>query len=170
MGTNKSYRNLVLTGFMGTGKTTIGRIVARKLDMKFIDVDIEIAQEMQMSIPAIFAQYGEVYFRQLEYTVGERINGSSNQVISTGGGMLIDSITRGMMSENNLVICLQATVDVIEQRLTGETGRPLAKDWRELLQQRQPVYNAFSYQFDTSDSLPAQTAEEIVKLWQQQFQ
>lgn len=160
-------RNIVLTGFMGTGKTTIGQLVANRLGRHFVDLDAVIVQEQGQPIPEIFAEHGEPYFRQLEADVVRRFAEPQSLVVSTGGGALIADVNRQTMLEQAFVVCLTADAEVIEARLTRESDqRPLADHWRELLAQRQPIYALIPHQVDTSHRSPDEIAEEIIRLWQ----
>lgn len=161
-------RNLVITGFMGTGKSTVGRLVAEKLDRPFIDTDEEIVRRVGMSIPELFQRQGEQGFRHVERRMCRFLAAQGGYVISTGGGMLVDEGNREVMLASGMVICLTASPDSIIARLSADTiERPLLKgDWRGLLEKRQPAYNAIPYQIDTTDKTPETVAEEIVELWQ----
>jgi shikimate kinase len=159
-------RNIVITGFMGTGKTTVAPLVAGKLGRAYIETDEEIVRHAGKPIPEIFAEQGEPAFRQLEYEMCEHIAAQRNLVVSTGGGMLIADRARDLMVKSAFVVCLNAPPDVIEQRISGDAGRPLSGQWRELLAKRQPIYARIPYQVDTTGKLPEQIAQEIIVLWQ----
>lgn len=160
--------NIVLTGFMGTGKSTVGKLVAEKLGRPFVDTDEEIVKQAGKAIPEIFAQAGEAVFRHMERRVCRFFAGQSGYVIATGGGMLVDEGNRAVMLTSGLVVCLNGSPEAIQQRLqTDHTERPLLKgDWQSLLEKRRPAYNTIPNQIDTNDRSPAQIAEEIVGLWQ----
>ena len=161
-------RNIVITGFMGTGKSTVAPLVAEQLGRTFIETDAEIVQRTGMSIPEIFAEQGEPAFRQMEHDLCVHLAEQRELVIATGGGMLINESNRQLMLDSALVICLIAPPDVIEQRLSGDNGRPLAGKWRELLQARQAAYSAIPHQIDTIDKTPEQIVQEVITLWQSQ--
>jgi len=158
-------RNIVLTGFMATGKTTVGRIVADVLRLKFVDVDSEIVKQEGQSIPKIFAAKGEPEFRQIEAELCRDLAAKSNQVIATGGGALINPDTLAAMRESGLVICLSASPEVIRARLWGETGRPLAADWEAIYERRKAAYEAMPHHVVTSGKIPEEVAKEVVTLW-----
>jgi shikimate kinase len=159
--------NIVLTGFMGTGKSTIGKHIARRLKWPFVDADEEIVRRAGMPIPQIFAQYGEPHFRQIEREVCRELAARQQTVIATGGGMLVDPVNRDVMQANGLVVCLTATMKTLARRLRNDGSRPLASgDWRGLLARRKPAYDAIPYQVDTSGRRPADVAAEIIALWQ----
>jgi len=158
-------RNIVLTGFMGTGKTTVGQIVADFIGWHFVDSDDEIVHRFGMSIPEIFEKHGEEGFRRYEHIICQSLASGREQVISTGGGMLVDSVNRELMMKNGLVVCLTASPDVIHERLKNDEGRPLAKDWEALFQKRQDIYAQMPYQLDTTNLPPRKVAEKVVALW-----
>lgn len=158
-------RNLILTGFMGTGKTTVGRLVAQRLGMPFVDTDDEIVRRAGLPIPEIFARYGEAEFRKLERAICSELAADHGQVIATGGGALVNTETRIAVAEGNLLVCLMAAPETVRVRLADPSGRPLAKDWQNLYEKRRAAYAEIPQQVDTSDKTPEQVAEEIIKLW-----
>lgn len=159
--------NIVLTGFMGTGKSTIGKHVARRLGWAFVDADDEIVARAGMPIAQIFAQFGEPHFRQIERDVCRDLAQRERTVIATGGGMLVDPANRDTMQARGLVVCLTASTKTLARRLHNDGSRPLAGgDWRGLLARRKPAYDAIPYQVDTSGRRPADVASEIITLWQ----
>ncbi len=163
-----SDRNIVITGFMGTGKSTIGRLVAERLQRPYLDTDAEIVSRVGMSIPEIFARQGEAGFRHIERRMCRFLASQRGYVISTGGGMLVDDGNREVMLASGFVVCLTASPDVIAKRLLGDPeDRPLLQgDWRGLLEKRRPAYESIPIQIDTSNRTPEEIAEEIIKLWQ----
>jgi shikimate kinase len=158
-------RNLILTGFMGTGKTTVGRLCAEALNFAFVDTDTIVIRRAGLSIPEIFAQHGEAEFRRIEREVCLELAAGQGQVIATGGGALINSETRDAMAEGNLLICLTAHSDIIRKRLADPSGRPLAKDWETLYEKRRDAYAAMPHQVDTTNKRPEAVVKEIVRLW-----
>lgn len=162
-------RNIVITGFMGTGKTTVGQLVADRLGRPFIDTDAEIVHRMGMSVPEIFAKEGEAGFRHIERRLCRFLSAGRGLVIATGGGMLVDAGNRDVMLASGVVVCLTATPEAILERLKDENDeRPLLRgDWRALLEQRRAAYAAIPIQIDTTGKTPAQVAQEIVDRWQQ---
>jgi shikimate kinase len=163
-----SDRNIVITGFMGTGKSIVGRHVAEMLGRPFVDTDEEIVKRIGMAIPEIFATYGEEGFRHIEKRICRFYAAQRGYVMATGGGMLVDEGNREVMVSSGFVVCLNARPEVIRQRLLVDPNeRPLlAGDWLALLEQRKPAYAEIPYQVDTSDKSSEQVAEEIVSLWQ----
>jgi shikimate kinase len=158
--------NIVLTGFMGTGKSTVGRLVADNLRMIFVDTDALIESRAGRSIPSIFAEDGEAAFRALEREVCAELSVLRGLVVATGGGMLVDPRNRAVIEPTALIVCLWASPEAIEARLAGNSGRPLAGSWRELLEQRTPIYRQLPHHIDTTGRTPEHTAQEVIALWQ----
>lgn len=162
----RSDRNIVVTGFMGTGKTTVAQRLAELLERPFVDTDAEIERRAGRSIAAIFADDGEAAFRRWEARLCRFLAGQCGLVIATGGGMLVDSGNRAVMLASGFVVCLNASVDTIRQRLAGQTGRPLFnRDWEALLRQRQAAYAEIPHQVNTDGRSPEAVAKEILELW-----
>ena len=138
--------NLILIGMMGSGKTTIGRTLARQLGKSFIDTDEEITKRTGVTIPHIFDIEGEAGFRQRESVVLRELTGKNDAVISTGGGVVLAEQNRELLQHNGIVIYLKANVHDLWQRTRHDRNRPLlqADDpysrLKELLQQRDPLY------------------------------
>ncbi len=164
--------NLVLTGFMGTGKTTAGRLVAERLGRPFVDMDALIEQRARQSIPAIFATQGEAAFRSMERDLCRELAAQDGLVIATGGGALLDPVSRALMIASGLVICLEASPDVLLARLQAKADRPLLHGAAlperipALLAARREAYAALPYHLDTSTLTPVETMEAILALWQ----
>lgn len=162
---NNDQPNLVLTGFMGTGKSTAGGFAAQMTGMPMVDTDKLIAQRAGMPVHDVFRIYGEAEFRRIEREVCSEISSMGAQVIATGGGMLIDPSNLAAMLENGVVICLWAPAEELRHRLTGDPSRPLAGDWETVLANRQQIYEAMPYHIYTEGKLPRQVAEEAVAIW-----
>jgi shikimate kinase len=150
--------NLVLVGFMGTGKSAVGRQLARRLHREFLDTDQWVRVEAGMSIPEIFSRYGETAFRDLETAAARHVAASSGLVVSTGGGMLGRDENVELLRSNGVLICLQATPEVLLERTKPWEGRPMLKtaaDPRQaiekLLDERRPRYSLADWTLDTSD-------------------
>lgn len=164
----RSEQNIVVTGFMGTGKTTVGQYLAVRLERPFVDTDAEIERRAGRSIAAIFAQDGEAAFRRIEARLCRFYAGQRGLVIATGGGMLVDPGNREVMLASGFVVCLDASPDTIRARLAGETNRPLFNgDWEALLALRQPAYAEMPYHVNTDGQPPEAVAEEVLALWKQ---
>ena len=163
-------RNLILTGFMGVGKTTVGRIVARRLDMIFVDTDAAIEARAGCTISDIFAERGEPAFRELEAVVCAEEAGRAHQVIATGGGAVLNPQTRDALEEGGLMVCLTAGLETLVGRTRRSSDRPLAGDQARmaaLLAARQAVYDSLPNHVDTTGKAPEQVAAEVIALWQQ---
>ncbi|MFL0413237.1 shikimate kinase [uncultured Sphingomonas sp.] len=137
---------IVLVGLMGAGKSTVGRRLAHRLGLPFVDADNEIEDAAGMTIPEIFAQFGEDYFRDGERRVIQRLIDGRPKVIATGGGAFINDATRALILSEALAIWLDADIDVLVERVRKRDTRPLlrgkdpAKVLRELAEVRNPLY------------------------------
>ena len=162
-------KNIVLLGFMGTGKTAVGEELAKKLGLKFVDLDTLIEEEMGMSISDIFFNFGESYFRELEKKMVERQSREKNLVIATGGGVVLDDENIENLRQYGILITLTASVDDIYRRLSGTKGRPLLdvpypeKIIREMLELRSPRYELADFMVDTTSRTVEETVEGIIK-------
>jgi shikimate kinase/3-dehydroquinate synthase len=160
--------NIVLTGFMGTGKSSVGREVADQLGRPFLDLDDLIATRAGKSVAEIFAQDGETAFRSLEDHACQELREPSGQVVAAGGGAVLNPANREALASGGIVICLEARPDIITQRLAGGDGRPLlsgaSREARiaELLAQRASAYEAIPHHLDTSQLTVVQTAERVM--------
>jgi shikimate kinase len=133
-------RSIVLVGMMGAGKSSIGRRLAGRLGIPFIDADTEIESAAGMTIPEIFEKHGEPYFRAGEARVIARLLDNGPQVLATGGGSVIDPQTRALIGEKGISIWLKADIDVLMKRTKRRNDRPLAQKIKDLLPEREPLY------------------------------
>ncbi len=162
--------NLIITGFMGTGKSVVAREVARKLDRPFVDMDAEIEAQAGKPIPRIFAEDGEPAFRAMETALCQELSGRDGQVIATGGGALIDPQSRARMLKGNTVICLHADVNQILQRVGDDEGRPLLDvddpraEIERLLAARHDAYAALPWHVDTSGLSVEDVVDRVMAL------
>lgn len=137
---------IVLVGMMGVGKSTVGKRLAMRLGLDFVDADEEIERAAGMSIAEIFARYGESYFRDGERRVISRLMDGAPKVIATGGGAFMQDETRALILDHALAIWLDADIDILVDRVGRREGRPLLKDkdprkvLTELAAIRNPVY------------------------------
>lgn len=165
--------NIILTGFMGTGKTAVGQAIAERLGRWFVDVDAVIERQAGRPIHQIFAQDGEPAFRALETEVIRSLTNESNLVISTGGGALLSPINRQRLQASGVLVCLRASVDTLLARLADTTNRPLlaGPDRRAriatLLAQRAALYDAIPLQVDTDRLSVPEVAEAVIRLARQ---
>lgn len=152
-----AYANIILTGFMGTGKTTIGRALAMRLGWRFLDTDLEIERRAEMSIPEIFTRHGEEHFRNLERQLCRELISQQGTVIATGGGMALDPENRKLLSLSGVVVCLRCSTEEILARVGNNGGRPKlegqdpAERVDSLLRERAASYSSFAYQVNTTD-------------------
>jgi shikimate kinase len=133
-------RSIVLVGMMGAGKSSVGRRLAARLGVPFVDADSEIETAAGMSIPEIFAGHGEAYFRAGEARVIARLLEQGPQVLATGGGAIMDASTRALIAAKGVSVWLKADLDVLLKRTKRRNDRPLAEKMRELMPLREPYY------------------------------
>ena len=158
---------IILTGFMGTGKTTVGRLLAARLHKAFVDIDERIEQAEGLSVAAIFASKGEPYFRALERRMVAEVT-QMDAVIATGGGAIVDVENYARLHVAGPIICLRADVEAILERTAADTQRPLlnssdrATRVRELLAQRAGAYGKADLTIDTTHRSTVAVLEEIL--------
>ncbi len=164
-------RNIVLTGFMGTGKTAVGRAVGRILGREFVDMDALIAARAGKPIPRIFAEDGEEAFRRMERDLCRELSAREGLVIATGGGALVDPENRAGMMETGIVVCLTASRDEIVRRLseTDVSARPLLGDdpgaaIDRLLEARRAAYDLFPWRIDTTGLSVDEVARRVIAI------
>lgn len=163
-----NWQNIVLIGFMGTGKSTVGLALREALDWELIDVDQAIVEREGMSIPDIFATRGEASFRAAESEALEAIMARSGQIVATGGGAVLAQRNRDSMRDGGLVVALRASVETIIARVSGDTNRPLlqgnpAEFVPVLLEKRKGAYDFADVTIDTDELGAAEIAEQIVR-------
>ena len=175
MTTNSSGQpNLVLAGFMGTGKSTVGQLLAHTLGMPFLDTDRVIEKEANLTVAQIFAGHGEATFRAWERDVCHKVVSTSGQVVALGGGALLDPGNRASVERAGVIVLLRCHPDVLVQRLTESAKRGerplLLADIREtisrLLTEREPVYSAIQQQVDTTELTPEEVAGRVLALYE----
>lgn len=167
-------KHLVLVGFMGTGKTAIGKQVARRLSLPFIDTDQKIEEQAGKTIPQIFAEEGETGFRNRESATIRSVVEGPTAVIATGGGTLLRSENLENLRKRGILICLTAHPEVILERVKHNPNRPLLANSdnllqriTELLETRRPVYAQADFTIDTSHRDMDEIAQEVIQIWQQ---
>ncbi|MBQ3439883.1 MAG: shikimate kinase [Bacteroidales bacterium] len=159
---------ITLTGFMGSGKTTVGRILADALGCPFLDLDELIVNKAGKSIPDIFAEDGEAAFRQLEARLLRQTvekYGETTAILSLGGGAILAPASATLVHEKTVCIYLRATLDTLTDRLAGESaGRPLADSaLAERLAAREPLYEKTAHvTIDTDGLSPEEVSDEII--------
>jgi shikimate kinase / 3-dehydroquinate synthase len=162
--------NLILAGFMGTGKTTVGRLCAHRLGYDFVDADVEIEMRAGLSIPRIFEQQGEAYFRALETALVQELVQRERAVIATGGGMIVDQANRRALLNAGVAVGLTAAPDAILRRVDASTRPMLRGDdpcvrVASLLKERAPAYRELHYTVDTTARTPDEAADCICALY-----
>jgi len=164
--------NIYLVGFMGTGKSSSGKAAALRLGFSFVDLDECIENKEKISIPEIFAQKGEAYFRKVEKDVLGEVSVRDTCVVSCGGGIVIDQDNIALMKRTGIMVCLTASAQVIFERVRHYTHRPLLQvpDPKEkiesLLRIRAPYYAQSDLTIDTSALSVDEAAVRIIQQWE----
>lgn len=160
-------KNIVLIGFMGTGKSTVGKILARRSGRTWVDIDLRVEEAKKMKVADIFEKEGEASFRSLEKDMIRQVARTANQVITTGGGAVLDADNLRALQNNGFLIALAATPETIYQRVKDSRHRPLLKggdlmsELRRLMALRQPFYAKADRTFHTDGKTPSQVAAAI---------
>ena len=170
--------NIFLTGFSGTGKSTVGRHLAKMLGWTFVDTDMCIEKEKDTSISNIFEELGEKEFRKIESAIIEKVCSSQYQVVATGGGLVISEKNRKLMGQNGIIVCLEARFNTLLTRLGGTSLNPQTKEVRPLLEssdleskiidlksKRQSVYSMSDYTVHTDDLAINEVSTIIYRNW-----
>ncbi len=163
--------NIVLCGFMGCGKSTVGKLLAERLGYTFCDSDAVIEQREGTTISNIFAQKGEGYFRELEKKVIRELSEQFGLVIATGGGAVLNTENADNLRKTGLVIFLDVTPETVLKRLEGDTTRPLLmrddkeSAVRELMAKRKPLYASAGHYSVSADNSAEDIADEIIELY-----
>jgi shikimate kinase len=163
-------RNIILTGFMGVGKTSVGTRLARDLGFRFVDTDGLIEEDQKIAITEIFSSFGEPYFRDTEARIIRQVLEGQGQVVATGGGAVIREENRRAFKEGGMTICLTARPEVVYERIRHETHRPLLQvpdprgRIRALMDEREQFYRQADLIIDTSD----RTVDDVINEIRQQ--
>ena len=163
-------RNIILVGFMGTGKTVTGRVLAERTGLELVDMDSIIEERAGRPISEIFATDGEAGFRKLERALAHELSQRQGLVISTGGGIVLNPDNLADFEKTGLVVCLTASPETIFQRLENDTTRPLLSGDKKgqisgILATRKPLYDAIEHQIDGDRLDPEGRAEAILALY-----
>ncbi len=166
---NQSARSIVLIGFMGTGKSSVGRLLAQQLDWPLFDIDTMIERKLKMSIAEIFSTLGEEHFRDEESDILQRLMPTRASIIVTGGGMALRESNVVRLRELGTMVCLTSDSIDLQKRLLDQSDRPLLEvedpGWaiEQLLEKRAPLYRAAAdLTIDTSSLSPNQVANSIL--------
>jgi len=155
-------RSIVMVGLMGCGKTTIGRRLAHRLGLPFIDSDDEIEAAAGKTIPEIFEDHGEPYFRERECRIIARLLSSTPRVLSTGGGAFMSPDTRALIRERGLSVWLKAELPILQRRVERRSNRPLAGRLAELMVERYPVYAQAEITIESRDVPHEVIVDEVI--------
>lgn len=161
-------RSIVLVGLMGAGKTTVGRRLASRLDLPFVDADTEIEKAAGSSIADIFKEFGEAHFRDGEQRVIHRLLGEGPQVLATGGGAFMNQKTREAIKESGVSVWLKADLDVLMKRVARRSHRPLLQNddpeavMKRLIDERYPIYASADLTIDSKEGPHDAVVDEIV--------
>ena len=167
-------KNLVLIGFMGVGKTTLGKKAAKRLGYEFIDMDKAIEMAENRSIAEIFAQKGEAYFREREQQIAQDLSRLNHIVVATGGGVVKSPPAMKALAQNAVVVWLQASAEVIYRHTLGDDSRPLLEGEnrldriRLLLEEREPLYRQFAQKTVVAEGPMKNTVSRIVTAWEEE--
>lgn len=162
-------KNIVMVGMMGAGKTTVGELLATKLNRELKDIDRVIEQEQKKSIIEIFTDNGEEAFRKLESETIEKFSNMSDLIISTGGGALEKANNLSNLQKNGIIIYLKADIEELFKRVKNETQRPLLKEQdpleviKKLIKKREKFYLMADITIITDNKSPEKITEEIIK-------
>lgn len=161
--------NIFLIGFMGSGKSTIGRFLQKELNMELVEMDARIVEEQGMSINDIFAEKGEDYFRDLESRLVLDLNSEGNTIVSCGGGVVIRPENVENMKKNGKIVFLSATPDTIYERVKNSTERPILNGHMNveyiagLMEKRRALYeNAADIRIETDGKTRDEICKEII--------
>ncbi len=172
MATRRIIHNLALVGFMGSGKSTVGRLVAQDLDFQFVDTDSLIEEKAGIPITEIFSTEGEQAFRQLERETILELAKEEKRVIATGGGAIMNPENLASLKSHALVVCLWANAESIHERTKHQTHRPLLQGEdplgaiRTMLVEREPVYK----QADVIVNTELRSQREVIAQVRHQFE
>jgi shikimate kinase len=165
---NAGDRTIVLVGLMGAGKTSIGRRLAEKMNLHFVDADHEIERAAGKSIPDIFAEHGEAHFRDGERKVIARLLENGKQVLATGGGAFMNEDTRSAIKQHAISIWLKADLQLLLKRVGKRGGRPLlenndpAEVLQSLIDKRYPVYAEADITVESADVQHTAMVNEVI--------
>lgn len=167
---DRTSKNIFLIGFMGAGKTTVGKVLAKNLGRDFVDLDEYLVKKLGITVPQIFSRFGECFFRDAESEALLSVSKKNRQVIATGGGVVLRDGNWELMKKRGITIYLKASPEILWNRIKGNTSRPLLqvenpyKRLLELLSKRNALYEKADFTVETVNVSPQNIAEEIEKL------
>ena len=167
----KSKENLVFLGMMGSGKSSIGALVSKKLNIKFIDIDQEIEKKLGMTILEIFQNNGEKYFRKIEETITLKFLRKNKSVISLGGGAFLNNKIKKEILENHLSFWLNWEINTLIKRIKNNQKRPLAlnlseKKLKELIKKRSIIYSEAMYKINCENLSKNEIVKSIINIYE----
>jgi shikimate kinase len=167
----KKYKNIYLIGLMGSGKTTLGKILSKKLDKNFYDSDHVIEEKLGVDVPMIFEYEGEEGFREREKDSLKELVSKKNIVLATGGGIILSKSNRDLLSENGIVIYLKSNQKDLIKRMKNDKTRPLLKNGnieeiiKKLCKEREPLYEEIAdFEIMTKNKRIHEVVNEIVTI------
>jgi len=167
----KKYKNIYLIGLMGSGKTTLGKILSKKLDKDFYDSDQVIEEKLGVNVPMIFEYEGEAGFREREKDSLKQLVGKKNIVLATGGGIILSKSNRDLLSENGIVIYLKSNQKDLIKRMKNDKTRPLLKNGnieeiiKKLCKEREPLYEEIAdFEIVTKNKRIHEVINEIITI------
>lgn len=163
-------KNIILCGFMGCGKSTVGKELSKILNTTFVDMDSYIENKAKMTVAEIFEKYGEGGFRDMEYQACLELSETNNKVIAAGGGTLTFERNVNVLKQNGVIVLIDCSYEVLCQRLANDTARPLLQcenrndKIKELLTKRMPIYKSACDLTVNGDFLPLEVAQNIATM------
>ena len=167
----KSKKNLVFVGMMGSGKSTIGSMISKKLNLNFFDIDQLIENNQKMNVSKIFEIKGENFFRDVEKKITLDILKNKNGVIALGGGGFITRAIKNEVLENHLSFWLDWNIDTLVNRIKNSKKRPLAvnsskNELKEIIKKRSIIYSKALYKIDCENFTKQQIAKKIIDIYE----
>ena len=164
-------KNLVFLGMMGSGKSSIGYLVSKKLNLKFVDIDILIEDDSGLKISNIFKEKGEIYFRNLEEKITLKALKSVNQVISLGGGSFINNRIRKEVLANHVSLWLDCDASILLKRIKNTSKRPLAfkatdQEIKKLIIKRSKIYSKANIKINCNKLSKTEIVKKIIKIYE----
>ena len=167
----KKYKNIYLVGLMGSGKTTLGKILSKKIDKQFYDSDQVIEETLGVDVPIIFEYEGEAGFREREKDILKELVGIQNIVLATGGGIILSKSNRDLLAKNGIVIYLKSNQKDLILRMKNDKTRPLLKNGnieeiiKKLCKEREPLYEEIAdFEIMTKNKRIHEIVNEIINV------